>query len=42
VRAAGFPNAIRHPTDELNARYFAGRSDRLHLRTIERLLTAAC
>ena len=42
VRAAGFPNAIHHPTGELNAHYFAGRSDRLRLRTIERLLTAAC
>ncbi|MBZ5694704.1 MAG: SAM-dependent methyltransferase [Acidobacteriia bacterium] len=42
VRAAGFPNAIHHPIDELNARYFAGRSDRLRLRTIERLLTAVC
>jgi len=42
VRAAGFHNAIHHRTDELNARYFAGRSDRLRLRTIERLLTAVC
>jgi methyltransferase (TIGR00027 family) len=42
VRAAGFPNAIHHPTDELNARYFSRRSDRLRLRTIERLLTATC
>jgi methyltransferase (TIGR00027 family) len=42
VRSAGFPNAIHHPTNELNARYLAGRSDRLRLRTIERLLTAAC
>ena len=42
VRAAGFPTAIHHTADELNARYFAARSDRLRLRTIERLLTAAC
>jgi hypothetical protein len=42
VRAAGFRNAIHHPIDELNARYLAGRSDRLRLRTIERLLTAIC
>jgi len=42
VRAAGFRNAIHHPTDELNARYLAGRSDRLRLRTIERLITAIC
>jgi hypothetical protein len=34
--------AIHHPIDELNARYLAGRSDCLHLRTIERLLTAIC
>jgi methyltransferase (TIGR00027 family) len=42
VRAAGFANAIHYPTDELNTRYLAGRPDRLRLRTIERLLTAAC
>jgi methyltransferase (TIGR00027 family) len=42
VRGAGFRNAIHHPIDELNARYLAGRSDRLRLRTIERLLTAIC
>jgi methyltransferase (TIGR00027 family) len=42
VRAAGFRNAIRHPVDELNARYLARWSDRLRLRTIERLLTAIC
>jgi len=42
VRAAGFRNAIHHTIDELNARYLAGRSDRLRLRTIERILTAVC
>src|SRR5579862_2857894 len=42
VRAAGFPTAVHHPVGELNARYFAGRRDRLRLRTIERLLTAVC
>lgn len=42
VRGAGFPGAIHHRTDDLNARYFAGRSDGLRLRTIERLLTAVC
>jgi methyltransferase (TIGR00027 family) len=42
VRAAGFPDVIHHRIDELNARYLAGRSDRLRLRTIERLLTAVC
>ena len=40
VRAAGFRDALHHPTDELNARYFTGRSDGLRLRSIERLLTA--
>jgi methyltransferase (TIGR00027 family) len=42
VRAAGFRDAVHHPIGELNARYFAGRSDRLHLHSIERLLTAIC
>jgi O-methyltransferase involved in polyketide biosynthesis len=42
VRAAEFRDAIHHPIDELNARYLAGRSDRLRLRGIERLLTAVC
>jgi methyltransferase (TIGR00027 family) len=42
VCAAGFRDAIHHPIDELNARYFAGRSDDLRLRAIERLLTAVC
>jgi O-methyltransferase involved in polyketide biosynthesis len=42
VRAAGFRDAIRHPIEELNARYFAGRGDGLRLRTIERLLTVVC
>ena len=42
VREAGFPNTIHYPTDELNARYLAAPSDCLRLRTIERLLTAAC
>ena len=42
VRAAGFRDAIHHPVDQLNARYLAGRSDRLRLRAIERLLTAVC
>jgi methyltransferase (TIGR00027 family) len=40
--AAGFRDAVHHPVDELNARYFSGRSDGLRLRTIERLLTAVC
>ena len=42
VCAAGFRDAIHHSTDELNARYLAGRSDYLRLRAIERLLTAVC
>ena len=42
VHTAGFRDAIHHPIDELNARYLAGRSDRLRLRAIERLLTAHC
>jgi hypothetical protein len=42
VCAAGFRDAIDHPIDELNARYFAGQSDHLRLRAIERLLTAIC
>jgi len=40
VRQAGFRDAIHHPLEELNARYFARRPDRLRLRAIERLLTA--
>jgi hypothetical protein len=42
VPAAGFRGAVHYPTDALNARYFAGRSDRLRLHPIERLLTAIC
>jgi methyltransferase (TIGR00027 family) len=42
VRTAGFRNVIHYPIDELNTRYFAGRSDHLRLMTIERLLTAVC
>jgi methyltransferase (TIGR00027 family) len=40
VRQAGFRDAIHHPVEELNARYFAGRPDGLRLRAIEQLLTA--
>ena len=42
VRGAGFRDVIHHPIDELNARYFADRPDRLRLHPIERLLTAIC
>jgi hypothetical protein len=42
VCSAGFRDAIHHPIDEINARYFAGRSDHLRLRAIEQLLTAVC
>ena len=42
VRAAGFGDALHHPIEDLNARYFAGRPDGLRLRAIERLLTAIC
>jgi methyltransferase (TIGR00027 family) len=40
VRTAGFRDALHHPIEELNARYFAARPDALRLRPIERLLTA--
>jgi len=40
LRAAGFSDVVHHRNDELNARYFAGRSDGLRLHTIEQLLTA--
>ena len=42
VRGAGFRDVIHHPIDELNARYFANRSDLLCLHPIERLLTPIC
>jgi methyltransferase (TIGR00027 family) len=42
VRAAGFRDAVHHPLDDLNARYFAGRSDGLRLHAIEQLVTALC
>ena len=40
VRTAGFSDALHHPIEKLNARYFAGRPDGLRLRPMERLLTA--
>jgi methyltransferase (TIGR00027 family) len=42
VQAAGFHDAIHHRNHELNARYFAARSDGLRLHTIEQLVTAVC
>lgn len=40
VRATGFSDVLHHSIDKLNARYFAGRPDGLHLRPLERLITA--
>jgi methyltransferase (TIGR00027 family) len=40
LRAVGFSDAIHHRNNELNARYFSGRSDGLRLHTIEQLVTA--
>ena len=40
VRDAGFRDAVHHPVDELNKRYFADRPDGLRLHRIEELLIA--
>jgi hypothetical protein len=40
--ASAMEGFSQEAADALNARYLAGRRDRLRLQTIERLLTAIC